>query len=161
MHISKEAALRNGNLIGLDLFGTERKIRDYAKTRNAHVIGDGIVAFPPCSPQPYCMILEVLGNKIAGTGKMCVPPEVAALLPEAQQHRQRRRFGRGAESAFLGTAGDWRPGAGVKSEPAPISKEDLSLQSFSGSEKVCNMIVCFQGTGRHKQEATRGSWPYY
>ncbi|CAL1141390.1 unnamed protein product [Cladocopium goreaui] len=70
-YISKEAALRNGNLLGFNLFGTERTIRKYAKARNAHVIGDGIVAFPPCSPQPYCIILEVLGNKIAGTGKMC------------------------------------------------------------------------------------------
>lgn len=101
-YISKEAALRNGNLLGFNLFGTERTIRKYAKARNAHVIGDGIVAFPPCSPQPYCIILEVLGNKIAGTSKMCVPAELA-ILPATEVtsskpcQRQKRRLGRGVE----------------------------------------------------------------
>eukprot|EP00434_Breviolum_minutum_P029604 symbB.v1.2.026175.t1/scaffold2593.1/size75360/8 len=103
--ISREAALRSGgNLLGFNFFGTERTIRNYAKKRNANIIGEGLVAFPPCTPQPYCIILEVLGNKIAG--KMSVPLALA-FLPKLEvghqksRERQKRRLGRGNIMAFL------------------------------------------------------------
>ncbi|CAJ1351303.1 unnamed protein product [Effrenium voratum] len=95
----------------MHFFGTERKIKKYAKKRNAGIIGEGVVAFPPCEPQPFCAILEVLGKKIAGVEEDCgVPPEVAALLlPTGQPGHWRRR--RGAKSAFLELpgAGDLQP----------------------------------------------------
>ncbi|CAK0851165.1 unnamed protein product [Prorocentrum cordatum] len=53
--VSPEAALRHkwfGNFAG--------KMKEYARERNAHMIGEGVVAPPPCTPQPICQMLEVL-----------------------------------------------------------------------------------------------------
>mmetsp|Transcript_68475 Transcript_68475/g.160620 ORF Transcript_68475/g.160620 Transcript_68475/m.160620 type:complete len:171 (-) Transcript_68475:58-570(-) len=96
-YISPEAALRFGNILGLNIFGTEGRIRKYAKKRNAGIIGEGLVAFPPCSPQPYCVILEVLKKKIAGVPEedcMVSPDVVALVLPAGEQACPRRWKGR-------------------------------------------------------------------
>ncbi|CAE7354797.1 unnamed protein product [Symbiodinium natans] len=97
--------------LGWNLFGTEGKIRKYAKKRNAHIIGEGLVAFPPCDPQPFCVILEVLKKKIFGVNEDCmVPPDVAALvLPAGKEAHPRRRSPRSAGDRarghdFLGLA---------------------------------------------------------
>mmetsp|Transcript_62581 Transcript_62581/g.117067 ORF Transcript_62581/g.117067 Transcript_62581/m.117067 type:complete len:172 (+) Transcript_62581:51-566(+) len=104
-YISPEAALRQGNLLGINLFGTEGKIRKYAEKRNAHIIGEGAVAFPPCDPQPYCAILEVLKKKIAGVSEdRVIAPDLAALvLPLPDEDRSRRRVTRRTKGGCQGT----------------------------------------------------------
>eukprot|EP00440_Ansanella_granifera_P070685 gb/GFBE01076708.1/.p1 GENE.gb/GFBE01076708.1/~~gb/GFBE01076708.1/.p1 ORF type:complete len:186 (+),score=29.57 gb/GFBE01076708.1/:1-558(+) len=95
-YISHEAALRNGYL---KIFGTDKVIQRYAKRRNAGIIGDGVIAFAPCSPAPLCVLLKAI------TGMGTIQPDVAALvLPTAgswPREGQCRRDCRKQGEAFL------------------------------------------------------------
>lgn len=89
--VSPEAALRHkwfGNFAG--------KMREYASERNAHMIGEGVVAPPPCTPQPICQLLEGSAPPAAA---LCAPPPGAGRVAAAGSRRPTAR-GR-AHSAFL------------------------------------------------------------
>merc|ERR1712087_560045 len=52
--VSMEQALRHVYWFG----DYKEDLEDYAKEHNGMVIGDGIVAPPPCDPQPVCQLME-------------------------------------------------------------------------------------------------------
>jgi len=54
--ISPEEALRwYSPWLGKNYKG---QLKSYVHERKAHLIGDGIIAPPPCSPQPFCQLIE-------------------------------------------------------------------------------------------------------
>eukprot|EP00933_Yihiella_yeosuensis_P019618 TRINITY_DN15856_c2_g1_i1.p1 TRINITY_DN15856_c2_g1~~TRINITY_DN15856_c2_g1_i1.p1 ORF type:complete len:156 (-),score=23.27 TRINITY_DN15856_c2_g1_i1:127-594(-) len=71
-YVSPEAALRW--VRWGDYAGAMKK---YAKERNAHMIGEGSVAPPPCWPQPFCALWE---GEMPG-------PDLLALIPASRPLR--------------------------------------------------------------------------
>lgn len=64
-----------------------RHINEFVKERNAHLIGDGVLAPPPCEPQPLCRLrrpTQLSSGKISDELILLLPPlEIQSLSRRA------------------------------------------------------------------------------